>query len=332
MNKLTIDIHAVFGWIRLDHVVIACFALLLTVASPALVANTSASLPYKLQIQKPLIIQGSSFDYKHSIRVALPASYTIDGDRRYPVLWLTDGSLTFELAVGVLNALTLGKSVPEMIVVAVGAPEYAAYQDFVARRTMEFSPPVPSDLSDQVGTDVHESKPEIAALLALPNRADQFLTFLIDELRPELSSRYRMSEDHALFGHSFGGVFTSYALFARPGAFSKYLIGSPNLGSVQGAVLAKEREYAAAHKDLKASIFFGAGELELDSRAMAAGGVVGKMVELSDALTMREYKSLQLRTRIFTGKDHFSVITDLLTVGIQFLWRREIQAMKPVLQ
>jgi len=310
---------------------------LLLSAQPLVMAGaeqgeTAGYTPYKLQIEQPFTMAGGEFDYRHQIQVALPASYNENLARRYPVLWLTDGSLTFDLAVGLLNALTLGNSSPEMIIVAVGASGTTGYEGFVAQRTMEFSPPVSSDISAQHNKKYYADRPELAALLALPKRADKFLAFLVDELRPQLETRYRMSGDHALFGHSFGGVFASYALLVRPVAFSKYLIGSPNLNSTFGAIFALEKQYAEDHADLDAAVFFAAGELELNSKMMAAGGVVGKMVELSDVLRLRDYESLRIGTRIFPGKDHFSVIADVLTSGVKFLWEQEIQALGPLLK
>jgi len=44
---------------------------------------------------------------------------------------------------------------------------------------------------------------------------------------PQLAAKYRFSGEHALFGHSAGGMFAVYALFQRPGAFDKMIIGSP---------------------------------------------------------------------------------------------------------
>ena len=57
---------------------------------------------------------------------------------------------------------------------------------------------------------------------------------------------------------------------------------------------------------------------------MALSGTLESTVRLARTLTARHYPSLEVGTRLFAGKDHYTVVPDVILSGIQFLWREEI--------
>lgn len=270
-----------------------------------------------MSIEPPVTMRAAAFDWDYEIQVALPASYRAMPGKHYPVLWVTDGPFLLHLTVGLLNALVIGGLAPEMIVVGVGCTSDAGVAEFGRRRAIDFTPPGRSILFDGPGGDYFR---EMGVPEGVPQKADDFLAFLVDEVRPSLAQAYRMSADHGLLGHSGGGMFASYALFARPGAFSRYIIGSPSSNAVDRAAFRLEADYAAANADLKADIFFGAGEREIGKLSLAAWGIVSAPVLMAETLVLRRYPSLKVTTRIFPGKDHSSVIADVIGEGICAVW------------
>src|SRR5690606_32725850 len=92
-------------------------------------------LGYTLEPPRRVTPEGGRWE--HEIQVALPPSYH-SSDQRYPVLWVTDGSIWFEPAVNAVS-LTAAGHVPEMIVVGVGVPPEAADQ-YGPRRSYDFTP------------------------------------------------------------------------------------------------------------------------------------------------------------------------------------------------
>lgn len=270
-----------------------------------------------MAIEPPLTVRTEAFEWDYEVQVALPASYDAVPDRLYPVLWLTDGSFLLHLTVGLLNTLVIGGLAPEMIVVAVGCPSEAGAAEFGRRRAIDFAPPGPSILFDGPGGEYFR---KLGVPDGTPQKADKLLAFLVDELRPSLSRTYRMNADHGLLGHSGGGMFASYALFARPGAFRRYIIGSPSSNAVHREAFRLEADFAAKNDDLVADVFFGAGELEIGKLSLAAWGVVSAPVLMAETLLLRQYPSLKLTTRIFSGKDHSSVIADVIAEGIRAVW------------
>ena len=87
-------------------------------------------------------------------------------------------------------------------------------------------------------------------------------------------------------------------------------------------------DYALSHEDLAATVFLAAGEEEADEYFIALSGILESTARLSRILTARHYRSLELDTRIFAGKNHYTVLPDVIMSGIAFLWREEI-AMLP---
>lgn len=281
---------------------------------------------YTMSVEPPVSMRTKAFDWDYEIQVALPASYGVAKDRQYPVLWLMDGPLMFPLAVGILNHLIFGSLAPEMIVVGVGCASEAGVMEYGRRRMIDMMPPGKSLSFDGPGG-------EFMAKLGIPEgpqQADDLLAFLVDELRPTLARTYRMDDDHCLMGHSGGGMFTNYAMFARPGAFGRYIVGSPSSNAVDRAAFRLEAAYAAANEDLKADIFFGAGEKEIGQLMIAAWGIVSAPILMAETLLLRQYPSLKVTTRIFSGKDHFTSVPEIIGEGIRAVWADKVdQAFKP---
>jgi uncharacterized protein len=70
-----------------------------------------------------------------------------------------------------------------------------------------------------------------------------------------------------------------------------------------------EERYAQTHRDLGATVFFGAGEKEMldPNDIVAAWGVVSSTARMVEILRSRNYPSLKLHARIFPGESHASV-------------------------
>ncbi len=284
-------------------------------------------IPFTMSIEPSRRVRAAAFDWDYEVQVALPASYGLSPDTTYPVLWVTDGPGLFHLTVGMVTTLALAKLAPEIIIVGVGSPSEDGLMEHARRRAIDFAPPGKQYFFDGPGGDLYKklTPPDFAP----PQRADDFLAFLIDELRPALAKDYRMDDDHGLFGHSGGGMFVSYALFARPGAFGRYIIGSPSSNAADRAAFRLEEAYAAANKDLRADVFFGAGEKEIGQLMLAAWGLVSAPVLMAETLLVRQYPSLKVTTRIFPGKDHLTVIPDLFMEGIAAVWADKAQPQMP---
>lgn len=271
-------------------------------------------------------MRAKDYPWEHEIQIALPPSYGTT-DQRFPVLWVTDGSLLFELATA-LAASCAQQGMPEMIVVGIGAPPEAV-EETQKRRNFDFSPTATPGFTG-FGSTAHterekagenKRKAEGKASIDMFGGAPRFLPFLTQEIRQRLERDYRMADDHVLFGHSGGGLFCAYALVTQPEAFDRYICGSAALAAGDYEVFRIEERYAQQHKDLPARAFFGVGEKEvLDQNTL---GIFSSTARLPEILKTRAYPSLKLYFRVFEAESHVSVIPPLLAWGLRSVWQGE---------
>ncbi|MYA09855.1 MAG: hypothetical protein F4237_09810 [Gemmatimonadetes bacterium] len=273
------------------------------------------TIPYAMSWEEPAYARAHGFDYDHEVLVALPPSYHVSPDRHYPVLWSMDGAMAFAVTAGVVNLYTVGKRIPEIIVVGVG---HRSEQGMLglAHRTFDFFPPgsvwsdpgLGSEYMKGMGFDFDMSRPFL--------KGELFLDFLVDQLRPSLGEQYRMADDHTLWGHSAGGGFAGYALLARPGAFGRFIIGS----GTNGLTIDLEAEYAENHDDLDARVFIGMADGEINHAPLCAQRLISRTTLLAENLRLRGYPSLDLHTRFYTDRDHFTVMPLVIGDGLQHVY------------
>ena len=283
-------------------------------------------VPYAMASRPAESFRARGYDYDHEVLVTLPPSYDVSPDRSYPVVWAMDGAPMHMLVAGIINVYTLGRRVPEIIVVSVGQPSEEGMAGLF-KREFDLHPPGSMFGDDALSERTVTAASASAATELSPNfKGDRFLDFLVDQLRPALTERYRMNGDHALMGHSSGGYFTGYALFARPGGFSRYLIGS----GTHPRTLELEAEYAESHENLSARVFVGAGGDEVNNFDMSASRIVSRSVFLVSNLRMRGYPSLALNTQLYTDRDHFTVVPPMFADGLQYLCADEAGKLTPL--
>ena len=163
-------------------------------------------------------IESEAMGETRAFRVAVPASYATSSVA-YPVLYVLDGRYNLDLTTDVLSHLSRWGTVPEMIVVAVHN----------TTREWDMTPPdLPMVLLDGEG-----------------GRADRFLDFFEDELVPFVEARYRAQPLRVLVGHSHGGLFTSYAMVARPRLFAWHLALDAPVHHEDGWMIARLTEAVA---------------------------------------------------------------------------------------
>jgi hypothetical protein len=177
-------------------------------------------------------------DRLYQLTIGLPASYREHPERKYPVIFVTDGYWGLPNVRNVCGSLTYGKHLPEVLVVGLG---YAGENlDYGAMRGEDLSP---------------------MAWLG-PNgggHAERFLDLIEHEMIPLLEKEYRADPEHRyIVGSSAGGLFVLYALFTKPTLFQGYVADSPSVDPLWNY----EREFAAAGRTTSARVFISAAENE----------------------------------------------------------------------
>jgi predicted alpha/beta superfamily hydrolase len=146
-----------------------------------------------------------------------------------PLLIVLDGEWNFTKVAVIVDHLTSNGRLPPMVVAGV----------VNTNRGRDLSPTF-----------------EGAEFAAGPS--DKFLSFLADELIPQLTSEYSLGKFHILAGHSNAGMFSLYAFIRRPEVFQANIALSPSFGPDDRFVALLGRAIAKTGNGQR-FVFIGAG-------------------------------------------------------------------------
>jgi hypothetical protein len=236
----------------------------------------------------------------------------------YPVLYVTDADIWFGTAAEMTRLMhVLYAVLPPILVVGIayGVEDPMLQGEIRNRDLTPTASPAFEEMGRRMNPDWKPALPEGRRM----GRAPEFLAFLEDEVKPFIAERYPVEGKGTLFGCSLGGLFTLYALLARPGSFDHYIAGSPAIWWDDAVLFRLEEEMAAATKDVDATLFMGVGALE------EGGGVTAQdpfrfitnVREMAARLEGRGYPSLTVRTQVFENEGHVSVPPVVLTRGLR---------------
>ena len=139
--------------------------------------------------------------------------------------------------------------------------------------------------------------------------ADKFLDFITSELIPTVEKDY-ITKNRTLYGHSFGGGFTVYAMINKPYFFNCYIASSPT--PIMDLI---EKEYFLKIDSLskKKIVFY----FSFGSNDMTQVRKWSKKME--DNLSELGFNNFDWRFMIFEGKDHDNSDIPSLINGIRYL-------------
>ena len=176
-----------------------------------------------------------------SVEVWLPDGYDAASDERYPVIYMQDGQYKFDqsrsLFAGTdwswdvdktMARLTREGEIRPAIMVAVWTDG-----ENKANRRAEYMPQ--KFLTDEVRQRMIRERPD---LFDLEYTSDNYLRFLVEELKPFIDETYRTRpgpEDTFVMGSSLGGLISAYAIVEYPGVFGGAACLSPHWVVADGA-------------------------------------------------------------------------------------------------
>jgi predicted alpha/beta superfamily hydrolase len=151
--------------------------------------------------------------------ISLPDSYNDKESsyKSYPLIIVLDGNVHFKSVSGMVNYMSSylfrNWKIPEMIVVGI--------QNVDRRR--DYTP-------DKIIT-VRENN---------TGGGDSFLSFLEDELLPELDQKYRTEPYRILYGHSLGGLLAIHAYMKEKTLFNSFIAVDPSFGTWDSETMDKK--------------------------------------------------------------------------------------------
>ena len=282
-------------------------------ASAAPAPADDAAHPYVLKDTEARILHAARLGRDYELLVSLPPSYGT-GQRSYPVVFVTDAPYAFPVTRAIEGRVAgHSKELPEFILVGLGyavgdTPEYSRRRDYT-----------PTARGDRGAVSDMPGRPVVYG------EAEGYRRFVADEVFPFIASHYRADMAHKVFaGHSYGSLFGAYVLATAPEMFDGYVLGSASLWFDDYAVLARERAWAGAHRDVCARVYLGAGEFESlsprgrprDPRYNTDRDMVADTQAFARTLASRHDPGLKIRSDVIAGEDHLTVAPALITRGL----------------
>ena len=274
-------------------------------------APVPVSVPYALDGTEVREIHARALKRDYQVFVALPDSYRTSS-RRYPVLFVVDANYAFPVSRNIAQRLAKHAGMEEVIVVGLS---YAKNDTPVYSRRRDYTPTTPRS---------HDYTSDMPGRAPAFGEAEAYGRFLATDVFPLIAAHYRADMHRKIFaGHSYGSLLGLQLLLTHPDTFEHYILGSPSLWYDRGVMFEREQDYAKAHKDMPASVFFGIGGRETlaagrkRSRSEDDADMVADVKDFNSALKSRRYPGLTTRVEVYAGEDHASVFPILLTHGLR---------------
>lgn len=210
--------------------------------------NVNAQIAEKIELTNDNQLLGLGTQYilksevlqeNRPVIISLPIGYN-GNEANYPVLYLLDGLGNIKHEIGTVELLTESGIIPPMIIVAIESLD----------RSRDLTP-------SNAGQDVYGGTGD--AGIPQSGGAPKFLQFLEKELIPFVESNFRTHSYRLLEGHSFGGLFSAYALMDNPDLFDAFIIQSPALWWNKEEMTVKAKEFFKSNVNLDKSVYFGIG-------------------------------------------------------------------------
>jgi len=169
-------------------------------------ANSQHATPYS--IGKTYKIHSKILKEERSYILELPSSYETS-KKNYPLLVLLDGEVNYHSHSGILNHMTQGRQIPEMIIVAITNVD--RNRDYTPTKYL-------TNLNGSSAVENHKTS----------GGSVQFLKFIEQELLPKIESTYRTSSFKTLVGISHGGLLVGSAFLSKETSFNGFISMDPS--------------------------------------------------------------------------------------------------------
>ena len=233
------------------------------------------------------------------IQVGLPIGYS-PSKKSYPVLYVLDGDKSFGMTKEITDWLIWSNEIKDIILVGISYGN--GTESWWEKRARDY---------------IHCKDTAFAKAFPSAGGADNFLKFVNYELFPAINENYRINQDStAIMGLSFGGLLSSYILFAQPDMFKGYIIIAPALVWNNKSISKLEVDYFSKHKELNKMVYMAYGSLDNKD------WIINPTNELMQTLQVRNYEGLKFISQVFVGETHISVYPVALTHGLKTVFKR----------
>ncbi len=242
-----------------------------------------------------------------SIFVSLPNDYNSQHTNRYPVVYLLDANLYFDIMAVTINKYSeIGLS-PSVILVGIG---YKDFPTMDSLRNRDYTYPV--------------AIPEYEMIIS--GGADIFLTFINDELVPYIDKEYKTDTlKRVLAGHSLGGYFSTYALLqniiGKNNNFSRFVAASPSIHYNNYYLLSRLKDAPKqqnGNRKIRAYITYGGLEEDENANDTSIIKLSEVSAQLFKLLSEKQSSYIIYKSDIFSSLGHMDTQIPTFLKGLQW--------------
>jgi predicted alpha/beta superfamily hydrolase len=232
------------------------------------------------------------------VYVRLPKHYKTE-TKSYPVLYLLDGDIAFDMSTSIIRYLQYAEDVPDIIIIGIG------YGTMLNDNNLNFR-------------ERDYSFTNIPLLKYGSGGADNYLKFLKNELIPYVEKNYRTNKNRILDGYSLGGLFSIYTLLKDNNLFTSYIAGSPYLKENLDSLITLSKKIG----NLNNRVFITVGETE-DNKNFHY-----PIEKIYSTLRRISKDKSNIKMVEFKNGTHFTCPAEALTYGMKFVFQREMEDKK----
>ncbi|MBL7932029.1 MAG: alpha/beta hydrolase [Bacteroidia bacterium] len=233
-------------------------------------------------------IESSKTHGTYDINVALPDGYN-NQHKKYGTVYVLDCKDNFNIVAYQCKELSKKYAKENTLVVGIG---------YGNDRSFDYTP----TKADQGG-----------------GGAGQFLQFIQKELIPRLENDYGADttrESRVILGHSFGGLFGTYAFSKANKVFGNYILLSPSIWYDNEVVLEYESENRSYIKNDPGIVFLGIGQLENSGRMQAPFEALYRILD-------QTYPNVKLMKHSVPEMEHVGSRNQNIVKGLDFYFQNK---------
>lgn len=234
------------------------------------------------------IVKGQEYE----LQIMLPGGYA-DKTKKYPVVYLMDSQWDFPLVKSIYGEHYYDGFIPELIVVGVTWGGINPNPDSLRAR-------------DYTPTNVRWQMQS--------GGADQFLSFMKEELFPFIETNYRAESDNRiLMGCSLGGLFTIYAMFTHTDMFAGYAAASPAVGWDNEVLYKYEKDFATKKLSKPVRLYMTVGDVERGRPAFE---------KMATFMTGKNYQDVSIHPKVLENTGHSGTKGETYARGLQYIFEK----------
>lgn len=247
-------------------------------------------------------IQSKILNEERSYFLELPGSYKTSS-KKYPVLVLLDGEVTYHSHSGILKQMVQGGQIPELIIIAITNVDRV--RDFTPSKYL-------TNLNGSSAVENHKTSGGSA----------QFLNFIEEELLPEIETNYRTNSFKTLVGISHGGLLVGSSYLSKTSSFNGFISMDPSFWWDHQYVVKQIDSTNLSQIENKRIYVSTADKFEnFDRIPQVFKANINSHERFNTALKNKGVSPSNIELEYFKEENHWTVALMSLYHGMQFLFK-----------